>query len=383
MTYPIYLDHAATTPVTPEVLACMQPFFHSEYGNPSSVHALGVVAQQHIWEARNKIAGVLHCNPQEIVFTGSGTEGDNLAVFGVAQALAQKGKRHIVTTPIEHHAVLRAVERLAADGWTVTYLPVDEYGVVQVRDLEKAIRPDTALVSIIYANNEIGTVQDIAALGQVCARAGVVFHTDACQAAGDSQLDVTKLHVDLLTLNGGKIYGPKGVGVLYIRRGTPLQPQIVGGQQEFNLRAGTENVAGIVGLATALDLADSKRTAERLRLAELRDWTIAQLQRVFPKIKINGHTTERLANNINFSLPGLDGDAAVIYLSQRGVYCSTGSACDTENQGGSHVLRAIGVKDEYILGTLRWSMGRGTTQEDMRRAVGELEGVVKKVALVV
>lgn len=374
----IYLDHAATAPLDPRVLEAMLPFLREAYGNPSSFHSKGKEAADAIKEARETVAGILGAREDEIIFTSGGTESDNLAVLGAARASASKGK-HLVTTAFEHQAVMEALHHLEKrEGFEVASVGVGTEGVVDPDDVWKTVREDTTLVSVMYANNEIGTVQAIDEIGRGLP-SHTLFHTDACQAAGALPLDVTKLHVDLLTLNGSKIYGPKGVGVLYRKRGVKLEPLQFGGAQESGVRGGTENVAGIVGLATALTIAQEEMKAENERQAELRDELILRILTTIPKTRLNGHPTRRLPNNVNISFMDLEGEALLLYLDAAGIYASTGSACTSASLDPSHVILALGVPFEAAHGSMRFSLGRSTTKEDLDRVMEVLPPLVERL----
>lgn len=381
----IYLDHAATTYLDDRVLAAMLPYFTHTYGNPSSFHMVGLQAKEAVTEARKNIAGILHAREEEIIFTSGGTESDNLAVLGTVRAHASKGK-HVITSAVEHHAVLEPLLHLQKKGEIeLTVLPVDGFGRVAVSDVEAALRPDTILVSIMMANNEIGTIEPIADIGRMLlhwkkdrATSFPYFHSDACQAAGACDLDVEKLHVDLLTINGSKIYGPKGMGFLYIRRGTKVEPLIIGGGQERNLRSGTENVPGIIGLAAALVLAQQEKETENARLISLRDQLVEGLLKI-PKTRLNGHPTERLPNNVNVSFLDIEGEAAVLYLDAEGIYASTGSACASASLDPSHVILATGLSYEAAHGSLRFTLGKRTTEEDIQKLIQVMPGIVEKL----
>ncbi len=380
-----YFDHAATTYVDERVLQAMLPFFSNIYGNPSSFHQLGLQAKDAVTNARKNIATVLNAREEEIIFTSGGTESDNLALIGTIRAHAGRGK-HVITSAVEHHAVLEPLLLLQKRGEIeLTILPVDREGVVSVKDIEAALRPDTILISIMMANNEIGTIQPIADIGRALlqwkkqqAANFPYFHTDACQAAGAADLDVEKLHVDLMTINGSKIYGPKGMGLLYIRRGTRIEPLIIGGGQERNLRSGTENVPGIIGLSTALVLAQQEREQENARLIALRERLIQGLLKI-PKTRLNGHPTERLPNNVNISFLDIEGEAAVLYLDAEGIYASTGSACASASLDPSHVILATGLSYEAAHGSLRFTLGKRTTDEDVDTLIAAMPGVVEKL----
>ncbi len=358
----IYLDHAATTPTDPSVKKAMDPYFCDEFGNPSGFYELGLQAQEALEGARADTAKVLGCSSREIVFCGSGTESDNLAILGAARA---HGKGHVITSAIEHHAVLDTVEQLEKEGFSTTVLPVGRDGLVDSKKLEKAIQKDTVLVSIMYANNEIGTVQPIKKLAKICRNKGVLFHTDACQAGCYLDLDVKKLGVDMMTLNGSKIYGPKGVGCLYVRSGIKLEPLVYGGGQERGLRSGTENVPGIVGFAKALEIAQKKRAKESVRLEKLRDKLIKGLTSRIDKCFLNGDSGKRLPNNVNVTILDVEGEAIGLFLNELGVYASTGSACTSKSLDPSHVITALGLPYEAAHGSMRFTLGRATKAADI------------------
>ncbi len=369
----VYLDHAATTYIDRTVLTAMQPYFTKIYGNPSSLYHEGLKASEALNGSRRTVAKLIGALPENIIFTGSGTESDNLAIYGIAKAHAQHGK-HIISLAIEHHAVLHPLEDLKKQGWEITYVKVDDKGVVDVEEVIKAIRPDTVLISIMYANNEMGAIQPIAEIGRKLLTYRKekntiypFFHTDACQAAGYLDLDVEKLHVDLMTVNGSKIYGPKGVGMLYARRGVTIKPLILGGEQERNLRAGTENIAGIVGFAKALELAQANKAKESKRLEGLVKYFWEQLQKQIHQVKLNGPEIglQRLVNNLNVSFVGMEGEALLLYLDEYGIMCSTGSACTMKSLDQSHVLKAMGVQPEHSRGSLRFTLGHVNTKSDI------------------
>lgn len=373
----IYLDHAATTPLRAEVLEAMLPYLTEHHGNASSLHASGRRARQGLDEAREAIASILGAKPREIVFTGGGSEADNLAIKGAAWAASASG-RHIVTSGVEHKAVLHACGIMERSGFDVTYLSVDRYARVDPAEVEAAINEHTTLVSIMYANNEVGTIQPIAEIGAICRRHGVLFHADAIQAGGFLPLDVDKLGVDLLSLAAHKLYGPKGVGALYVRQGTALLPQIQGGAQERQRRAGTENVAGIVGFARALELAQgdpAARDAENARLAGLRDRLLAGV-RDLPEVEPTGHPVERLPHSASWLMDGIEGGDLVAALDLEGVEASTGSACTSGSAEASHVLLAMGIDADRAHGALRLTAGRGTTLADVERAAEVLRTVI-------
>ncbi len=359
----IYLDHAATTPTRADVLARMQPYFSEFFGNPSSVYTLGRNALDAVDSAHESVARALNCRPTEIVFTGGGSEADNLAIKGIAYAQRSRGN-HIITSAIEHHAVLHTCQRLEQEGYDVTYLPADEHGVVDPAQVEAALTEKTALVTIMYANNEVGTIQPIADIGRICRERRVPFHTDAVQAGGTLDLDVTRLQVDLLTLSAHKFYGPKGVGILYVRQGMRVQPQVLGGSQERNRRAGTENVPGIVGAAAALQFARDEREQENARLIVLRDKLIDGML-AFPNVRLTGHPSQRMPNSASFTLSGVEGESMLLNLDLIGIAASSGSACTSGDIEPSHVLTAMGVKASDARGALRLTLGHSTTDDDI------------------
>lgn len=383
----IYLDYAAATPLDPRVKRAMAPYWQKEFGNPAAIHLKGRTAKEAITAARKSVARVLGARPSEIVFTAGATEADNIAIFGAAGAhLAKNG--HLVTTAIEHPAILRSFEALAGDGWDLTVLKVDEDGLLDLNSLIGAIRPETVLISIGYANNEIGAVQPIAAIGQAVKKYRKshdgrlpLFHTDASQAAGFLDLNVEKLGVDLATINSSKIYGPKGSGVLFVRRTVNLKPIFYGGGQEKGLRSGTENVPAMVGLATALEIAAAGRVKESARLVKLRDYFIVRLLEEVPGAVLNGHPVKRLPNNVNISIPGLEGEAAVIYLDAAGIRAATGSACESTSLEPSHVITALGKSEELIGGSLRFTLGRNSGKADIDYVMKILPKVIEKLGV--
>ncbi len=376
----IYLDHAATTPTDRVVVEAMLPYFSECYGNPSSIYRLGRAALDALDDARAIVAEVLNCSPKEIIFMGGGSESDNLAIKGAAFAARRAGKgQHIITAATEHHAVLHACEYLQDFGFDLTVLPVDKDGLVTPADLEAAIRPDTVLATIMYANNEIGTVQPIAELGTICRERGVLFHTDAVQAAGALPLDVNELNVDLLTLSGHKFYGPKGVGMLYVRRGVQLMSQVNGGGQERRRRAGTENVPGIVGFATALRLAEERRAEYVAYCTALREQLITGIAERVGDVQLNGHATQRLPNNVNVSIAGTEAESLLMLLDQQGICASSGSACTSGSLEPSHVLRALGLDDDAAHASLRLTVGKDTTADDIRFVLDALPPMVEKL----
>jgi cysteine desulfurase len=376
----IYLDYAATTPLDPRVLEAMMPYLTEKFGNPNSIHAFGREARKAVDEAREKIAALLNCRPSELVFTSGGTESDNLALRGVAAAYRQKGN-HIVTTAIEHHAVLHTCRALQDEGFEVTYLPVDEHGLVSPEQVAEAVTDRTILVSIMHANNEIGTIEPLADIVRAVKekRPDVLVHTDAVQTVGHIPVDVEALGVDLLSFAAHKFYGPKGVGGLFVRRGVKLVPQLTGGGQERNRRSGTENVAGIVGMAKALEIAVAEMPTEIPRLQTLRDELINGVLAQIPDSRLNGHPTQRLPHNANFSFFGVEGEALLLQLDLHGIAASSGSACTSGSLEPSHVLLALGLSHEWALGSLRLTLGRFTTRQHLERVLAVLPSIVEKL----
>ncbi len=370
----VYLDHAATTPVDPRVLEAMLPYFRERFGNAGSIHAWGQEARGAIDHAREIVAATIGATPSEIVFTSGATEADNLAILGTA--LASEGKGHIITTRIEHHAVLEPCRFLESRGFEVTYLPVDRYGLVDPDEVRRAIRPDTILISVMHANNEIGTIEPIEEIGAIAREHGIPFHTDATQTVGILPVHVDALKVDLLSMSAHKRYGPKGVGALYVRQGTPIAPILRGGSQERNRRAGTENVPAIVGFGKAMEIAQEVMAEEAATLTRLRDRFITALLSL-GEVTLNGHPTCRLPNNVNVSFKGMDSESILLALDLRGVAASSGSACTSGTLEPSHVLEAIGLPPEIAAGTVRFSMGRATTEEDLDYVVEALSEILE------
>lgn len=368
----IYLDHASTTPVRPEALDAMLPYFGDEFGNPSSIYPLGQAASDAVAEARETLASVIGASPREVFFTSGGTEADNWAIKGFSHANSAKGK-HLITSSIEHHAVLHACEALEREGFEVTYLPVDERGLVRPNDLREALRPDTILASVMFANNEIGTIQPVRELAAIAHEHGTAFHTDAVQAFGHEPIDVDDLGIDMLSASAHKIYGPKGVGLLYVRKGVKLANLLDGGQQERGRRATTENVPGIVGFAKAAELAAVEMAPEHDRQCALRDHAIRRVLAEIPHAKLNGSWESRLDGNVNFSFEFIEGEGMLLQLAARGISASSGSACTSGSLDPSHVLLAIGLPHEVAHGSLRLTIGRSTTQEDMDFAIDSLK----------
>lgn len=415
----VYLDHAATTYLDPRVKEAMAPYWDDVYGNPSSLYRQGRLAKDAVERARETVARILNARSDEIIFTAGSTEADNIAILGVTQMFrgsarlttsgsarpttsgsehspqtvrhgSPQAARHLITSAIEHHASLRAFEALAREGWEVSYIPVEEDGIVDPADIEKAIRPDTLFVSLMYANNEIGTIQPIAEVGKLIAstrkerqesgnQLPIYFHSDASQAAGFLELDVKNLGVDLMSMSGGKIYGPKGSGALYVRAGTRLKPISFGGGQEKGLRSGTENVPGIVGFSKALEIAEKDREPESARLCELRDYMIHRLTSEIPKTVLNGHRAKRLPNNVNVSVLDIEGEAVILYLDAKGISISTGSACTSTTLDPSHVILALGKPYEYAHSSLRFTLGRSTTREDLDYVMEVFPAVVERL----
>lgn len=374
----IYLDNAATTQVDPKVLEAMLPFFTEYYGNPSAVYSFAETAKKAVEDAREKLAELIHAKKDEIYFTGGGSESDNWALKATAEAYGNKGK-HIITSKIEHHAILHTCEWLEKHGFEVTYLDVDEKGLVSPEELEKAIRPDTILISIMAANNEIGTIEPLAEIGEIAHKHGILFHTDAVQAFGHIPLDVDAMHIDMLSASGHKINGPKGIGLLYIRKGVKIRSFIHGGAQERQRRAGTHNVPGIVGFGKAAELALANMD-ERIKYeTELRDYLIKRVSSEIPYTKVNGDLEKRLPNNANFCFRFIEGESMLILLDQNGICGSSGSACTSGSLDPSHVLLAIGLPHEIAHGSLRLSLSEKTTREDIDFTIDELKKIIERL----
>lgn len=373
----VYMDHAATTYAAPEVVEAMLPYFSEKFGNPSSVYSIGQENKAAIDAARAKVAAAINAEPNEIYFTAGGSESDNWVLKGVAFANIRKGK-HIITTAVEHHAILHAAEWLQSQGFEVTYLPVDRYGMVSPADVEKAIRPDTILISVMYANNEVGTIQPVAEIGAIAKAHGIYFHTDAVQAVGHVPIDVKAEHIDMLSLSGHKFYGPKGIGALYIRRGVRISNLIHGGAQESKHRAGTENVPGIVGIGAAIERAVRVMPQESARLTALRDCLITELLKI-PASHLNGHPTKRLPNNVNITFEYIEGEGILLLLNMFGICASTGSACNSASLEPSHVLTAMGVPHEIAHGSVRLTLGERNTEEDVSYVLEKLPEIIHKL----
>ena len=374
----IYLDYAATTPVDSEVVKAMLPYFTDVFGNPSGIYSCGQEAKGTIEEARTKVADLIGARDEEIVFMSGGTEADNFALKGVAYANENKGN-HIITTPIEHHAVMETCEFLERRGFEVTYLPVDKYGLVAPGDVKRAITSKTILISVIHANNEIGTIEPITEISKVAREAGVYFHTDAVQTVGRIPVDVNELGVDLLSMSAHKLYGPKGVGALYIRRGTRLLPFMHGGGQERGRRASTENVPGIIGFGRAVELARQEMSKEVERLTCLRDKLIKGLLERIDHVHLNGHPQKRLPNNVNIRVDFVEGESMLLNLDLEGICASTGSACSSSSLEPSHVLLAMGILPEQAHGSLRFTLGKWTTEDDIEQVLDVLPVIVAKL----
>ena len=373
----IYLDYSATTPLDPRVLDAMKPFFSKNFGNTMSLHSFGREAKYGLEKSRAILANFINARHDEIVFTGSATESINSVLKGIAFANKDKGK-HIITSSIEHHAVLESCKWLEKQGFEITYLPVDKYGLIGLKQLENSIRKDTILVSIIHANNEIGTIEPIEEIGKICREKGVLFHTDAVQSFGKIPIDVNKINIDLLSISAHKFYGPKGVGATFIRKGTNIEPLLHGGGHEFGLRSSTENVPGIVGMAKAVELRKKEMKPEEKRLKQLRDYLIKNVLKI-ENSRLNGHPVKRLANNANFSFDFIEGESLVMQLDSYGIAASTGSACSSATLEPSHVLMAIGLKHEQAHGSLRLSLGKYTKKSDIAYTIKVLPKVVENL----
>ncbi|MDX9870926.1 MAG: cysteine desulfurase NifS [Clostridia bacterium] len=374
----IYLDHSATTPVRSEVAEVICEHLTEKFGNPSSVHSFGREARESLEKAREQVAAMINAKPEEIIFTSGGTEADNMAILGSTEKYLGQGK-HIITSAIEHHAVLHPCEHLQQKGFKLTILPVDEHGIVNVDDLKKALTPDTVLISIMHANNEVGSIQPIEEIGAIAREKGILFHTDAVQSLGKIPVDVQKLPVDLLAGSAHKLYGPKGVGFLYVRKGAKLSPRIFGGGQEKKRRSGTENIAGIVGLGKAMELAAQELSTEMPRLAELRDRLLTGLMDKIPHVKLNGHPTLRLPNNVNLSFQFVEGESLLLSLDMKGIAASSGSACTSGSLDPSHVLLAMGMAHEVAHGSVRMTLGSVNTAEDIEYVLEVFPPIVERL----
>ena len=374
----VYLDNAATTALSPKVLEKMMPYLTDIYGNASSPHSFGQTARIGVEHAREQVARAINADPSEIVFTGCGTESDNTVLFGVAERYAKKGD-HIITTNVEHHAILHSCAALEKKGIKVTYLPVDKDGLVTPEQVRDAITDKTILVSVMFANNEVGTIMPIPEIAAVCHEKGVLFHTDAVQAAGHVPVDVKAMGIDMLSISGHKFHGPKGVGVLYERKGIRLPSYIIGGEQEKGSRAGTENVAGIVGLGEALELAVTNMSETSARMTRMRDRLIEGIEATIPEVKLNGHRTKRLPNNVNFSIKYIEGESILLMLDMAGIAASSGSACTSGSLDPSHVLLALGLTHEVAHGSVRMTLGDDTTDEDIDYVLETLPKVAHRL----
>lgn len=374
----VYLDNAATTALSPKVLKQMMPYLTTIYGNPSSPHSFGQEARRGVEHARDQVAKALNALPEEIIFTGCGTESDNTVLFGVAERYKSKGN-HIITTNVEHHAILHTCETLEKRGIEVTYLPVDENGMVTAEQVANAITDKTILVSIMFANNEVGTIMPIAEIGKVCRERGVLFHTDAVQAVGHVPIDVKVMNIDMLSMSAHKFHGPKGVGALYMKKGIRLPAYVMGGAQERNRRAGTENVAGVVGLGAAIELATQNLEESAARMTKLRDKLIAGIAERIPEVKLNGHPTLRLPNNVNYSIKYIEGESILLMLDMNGIAASSGSACTSGSLDPSHVLLALGLSHEVAHGSVRLTLSDETTEEDIDYVLEVLPKVAERL----
>ena len=374
----IYLDNAATTKTAPEVVDAMLPYFSEYYGNASTIYSLGAESKKAMDHARQTIADSLGAKPEEIYFTAGGSESDNWALKATAEAYASKGK-HIITTKIEHHAILHTCEYLEKRGFEITYLNVDRDGLISLDELKAAIRPDTILISVMFANNEIGTIEPIAEIGEIAKEHGVLFHTDAVQAYAQVPINVDEMHIDMLSASGHKLNGPKGIGFLYIRKGVKIRSFVHGGAQERSRRAGTENIPGIVGLGAAVERAMRIMDSKTRKEIELRDYLIGRLENEIPHCWLNGHRTKRLPNNINFSFPFIEGESMLIMLDMKGICASSGSACTSGSLDPSHVLLAIGLKHEEAHGSLRLTLSEDSTKEEMDIVAEEVKKIVQRL----
>ena len=374
----IYLDNAATTRVYPEVLEAMNPFFTEHFANPAAFYSFANPAQKAVHEAREQVANLIGAKNEEIYFTGGGSESDNWAIKATAEAYQNKGK-HIITSKIEHHAVLHTCQWLEKQGFEVTYVNVDKDGVIKLDELEAAIRPDTILISVMAANNEIGTIQPLREIGELAHKHGVLFHTDAVQAFAHIPINVDEMHIDMLSASGHKIHGPKGIGVMYIRKGVKILSFMHGGAQERRRRAGTHNVPGIVGMGKAVEIASQTMEENGKKIAEMRDYLIEQVLEKVPYARLNGHRTDRLPNNANFCFRFIEGEGMLILLDQAGIYGSSGSACTSGSLDPSHVLLAIGLPHEIAHGSLRLTLSEETTKEDIDYTVDKLAEIIARL----
>ena len=374
----IYMDHSATTPVDSRVVEAMLPYMNEKFGNASSIHSFGRVAKVSLEEARESIAEFCGAHANEIYFTSGGTESDNMAIQGIARQLSDKGN-HIITSMIEHHAVLHTCEWLEKEGFEITYLKPDEYGMIHPDAVAPAIRNDTILVTIMHANNEVGTINPIDDIGQISRERGVVFHTDAVQTFGKIPIDLSQLPVDLMSMSGHKIYGPKGVGILYVRKGIKLKPITFGGAHERNRRPGTENIPGIIGLAKAVEICEKQMIKDEVEIKKLREALYSIITERIPKVKLNGHPDQRLAGLLNLTFEGIEGEALLLSLDLKGVAASSGSACTSGSVNPSHVLRAMGIKPELAQSSIRFSLGRSNTMDDVEYTATNLIEIVDRL----
>lgn len=374
----IYLDHSATTPVRPEVAKIMVEYMTEKFGNPSSVHSYGRESRQALEKARKQVADSINARPEEIIFTSGGTEADNLAIIGSAFKNVKKGK-HVITSSVEHHAVLHACEHLAKIGFEITVLPVDEYGIIKMEDLRNSIRDDTILITIMHANNEVGSLQPIKEIGELASEKGILFHTDAVQSLCKVPIDVEAMNIDMLSGSGHKIYGPKGVGFLYARKGVRLEPLAFGGAQENKKRPGTENLPGIVGMGLAFELATKEMETEMARITVLRDKLIKGLLEKVPESRLNGHPTNRVATNVNISFEFVEGESLLLSLDMKGIAASSGSACTSGSLDPSHVLLAMGICKEVAHGSVRMTLGRDNTEMDINNVLDVFPEIVQRL----
>ncbi|MBI4651181.1 cysteine desulfurase NifS [Candidatus Desantisbacteria bacterium] len=372
------MDHNATTPVSPEVIEAMYPYFRKIFGNASSVHFFGREAKKGLNNARKNVAELIKCSPEEIIFTSGGTEADNLAIFGIMKANRKKGK-HIITSQIEHHAILNSCKILEQEGYEVTYLPVDKYGIIDLEELKYAIRADTVLISIMAANNEIGTIEPIDMIGQVAHEHGIIFHTDAVQAAGKFPIDVNKMNIDLLSMSGHKLYGPKGVGALFIGKNIVVSPLQYGGHHEHNLRAGTENISGIIGFAKACEIAKRDMEIDNNNIFNLKKKLYNAISKSIPEVLFNGHTEKCLAGTLNVCFKYIEGESILLSLDNEGIAASTGSACSSKSLEPSHVLLAIGIQPEMAHGSIRFSLGKENTEDEIDYVINKLPDLIEKL----
>ncbi len=376
----VYLDHSATTPVRREVAKIVSEYMLDRFGNPSSIHSYGQEAKTALEKARSQVADLINADAAEIIFTSGGTEADNLAIMGVAQANATKGN-HIITSAIEHHAVLDTCKELEKEGFEVTFLPVDEDGLVSLEDVKKAIKQETILITIMHANNEVGTIEPIEEIGKLAREHGIIFHTDAVQSLGKVPIDVKEMNIDLLTGSGHKIYGPKGTGFLYVRKGIKLKPRAFGGEQERKRRPGTENLPGIVGLGLAAELAGKEMEEERVNQASLRDKLIKGLRESIPHVRLNGHPHQRIPSNVNVSFAYVEGESLLLSLDACGIAASSGSACTSGTLDPSHVLLAMGLTHEMAHGSVRMTLGKDTTEEDIQYVLDNFPAIVERLRM--